>query len=244
MSVKFASFLMAALLLTGCASSPSRQDSLETTQAAPTDQTVTTKTDANLDPQMQGFYKHGLGLLKSGKYQPALTHWQQMSEKYPDYPGIWVNLALSQYHLNKYEDAQSSLAKARALNSEFCPIFGVEGLVDREQGQFRKAEIAYKNAIACNGQDADLHRNLGILYDLYLRDYAHAVEQYRIAQSLSKPADANLTIWIQDLETRYGLASSSSTAGTAPASESPAETPAATAEEAVTTEASTEDSPE
>ena len=234
MSVKFASFLMAAVLLTGCASTPGKDSSADNSQAPANtsgDQKVSNATDPNLDPQMQGFYKHGLTLLQSGKYQPALTHWKQMADKYPDYPGIWVNLALSQYHMNQFTEAQASLDKARGINSQFCPAYAVQGPLSREMGKFRDAEIAYQNALACNSQDADLHRNLGILYDLYLRDYSKAVDQYRQAQALSKQPDPNLAIWIQDLETRYGLAAPTS-AGAATDAAQTTEAPAEAAAEA------------
>jgi tetratricopeptide (TPR) repeat protein len=239
MSMKFASFVL-VILLAGCASSPSKKDEAATDdqqqQAAVStnEQPMESSANAGVDPQLQGFYKHGLILLKSKSYKPALTHWLQLSVKYPDYPGIWVNLALAQYYTQNYQDAQSSLEKAHAINSEFCPTFAVSGLVSRELGEFSKSETSYLNAIACDSSNPDLHRNLGILYDLYLRKYDQAVKQYKLAKAYSKVPDPNLDIWIKDLETRYGLTPQEPAAPAAivittePAAETPAaETPAA-----------------
>lgn len=209
--MRFASFLL-VMALAGCSSlmksgSDDTADQPEESQqplAAETEAETgpDDSADADLDAETKGLFKHGLILLKSKRYDQALKHWIIMSERFPDYPGVWVNLGLSQYQTGDFEGSKSSIDQALVLNSEFCPAFQAMGPVARELGDFTLAEQSYSKAIQCSAPNPDLHYNLGILYDLYMRQYGKALLQYRTAQQLNKKEDPLLSIWIQDLDKR------------------------------------------
>ena len=189
MWIRFASLLL-LVVLSGCsllAPKPKLVDNAADVQPVPAELTEA--------------YNLGLAMMAGGRYDEALPHWQQIGERWAEYPGVWTNLALTQLHLQQFSDGVLSLNKAQALNAEFCPAFKVQALLQRELGQFSDAEKSYLTAAACAPDDASIPYNLGILYDLYLQDINSALAQYQRAQELLG-TDETLSIWIADLQRR------------------------------------------
>jgi hypothetical protein len=62
----------------------------------------------------------------------------------------------------------------------------------------------YESAVARFPKYYPLHRNLGILCDLYLNDPECALEHYEI-YSEAMPEDRQVKLWIADLRARSGL---------------------------------------
>lgn len=191
---KFASFLL--LLLVGCASveplpPPEIIDSIEEPDV-----------EQVLTEELQQQYRQGLQLLQQEAYARALTHWQALAQDYPDYPGIWVNLAISQYQQRQWSESWLSLERAEGIDAEFCPIHAVKGLLARQRGQFQQALERYLAALACNPNDLVSHKNVAILYDLYQQDLVQALHHYRIVQAQQSETDDQLSMWISDLERR------------------------------------------
>ncbi|MEN9465961.1 MAG: hypothetical protein RL217_2142 [Pseudomonadota bacterium] len=147
-------------------------------------------------------YSKGLQLLKDSNWNDALPFWQNLSQTYATYPGVWVNLALVELHLEHWPQSQTYLDKAFELNAEFCPAIKVQALLKRQQGQFKDAEAGYLKALACDETDASTAYNLAILYDLYLQDLPQALAYYQKAQELFNNSDENLAMWIADLQKR------------------------------------------
>ncbi|WP_419810402.1 hypothetical protein [Bacterioplanoides sp.] len=197
--------VLAALMLSACSVF---QSAPEVVDSGPVEQP--------LPAELPALYAQGLSLLqdvddaedtssaKQAAQQTALAHWQTLSEQYPAYPGVWTNLALSQYQMMDYDESLVSLNKAQQLDSQYCPAFKLKGLVLRELGQFRDAESSYLAAAQCDPQDANVPYNLGILYDLYLADLDKALVQYQKAQAMMAEPDEALAIWIPDLQRRSG----------------------------------------
>jgi len=156
----------------------------------------------SLTPQLTEAYNQGLKLLQSKDYDSALTAWQKLAADYPQYPGVWTNLAVVQYQLGKYSDSLASSDRASQLDSSYCPALKVKALTARQLGDFKLAEQSYLASLQCAGGDADVHYNLGILYDLYLHDMTKALIHYRKAAELNSEEDEVLTMWITDLERR------------------------------------------
>lgn len=196
MSNKFASLLGLLLIMVGCATVeplpvPTLIDSIEEPEV-----------EQVLSDALQQEYRQGLQLLQQQAYARALRHWQTLAQQYPDYPGIWVNLAISQYQQEQWQASWESIERAEGIHSDFCPIHSVKGLLARRQGQFKQALASYQAALACNASDLTSHRNVAILYDLYQQDLAQALHHYRIVQSQQSYVDEQLNMWISDLERR------------------------------------------
>ncbi len=125
--------------------------------------------------------------------------------------GPWVKesfAALAQllparYHKTEMEDTQQLAAfegevqpsaprKVRALNREAIDL--------RQQGEFKRAESAYLRAIDKVEDYPLTHRNIGILYDLYLGQPEDALLHYSRYQSLTENRDRSVAGWIADLQ--------------------------------------------
>ncbi|HUH57561.1 MAG TPA: hypothetical protein VL020_03485 [Pseudomonadales bacterium] len=192
MWIKYASLALATLLMSGCslfATKPKLQDSAMDF-SKPIPQTLTAA------------YNEGLMLLKTEQYSEAETHWQNTAQQWPQYPGIWSNLALSQWHLKQYEQALGNNEKALELNAEFCPAKKIQALLQKETGHFEDAIANYEQAAVCAPKDADIPYNIGIIYDLYLQDVVQALNYYSHAQALMTEEDETLAMWITDLSNR------------------------------------------
>lgn len=192
MWIKYASLALATLIMSGCslfATKPKLQDgAMDYSQPIP--------------EALTEAYNQGLILLKKEQFAEAQTHWQNTAEQWPQYPGVWSNLALSQWHLEQYQQGLASSEKALELNAEFCPAKKIQALLQKENGQFETAIRNYEQAAICAPEDADIPYNIGIIYDLYLQDLSQALVYYSQAQELLSEENETLAMWITDLTNR------------------------------------------
>lgn len=129
-----------------------------------------------------------------------------MTETYPQLAGPWVNMGICEYHLEDLGTAEASLQKAIEINPTNMDAYTWLGFVYREQGKFVEAEKTYLAALQVWPHHADSHRNLGILYDLYMGRFEEALKHYKMLQRILPEEDRQVKGWILDLERR--LASS------------------------------------
>lgn len=78
-----------------------------------------------------------------------------------------------------------------------------EAIALREQGDFAAAEQRYLRALSIAEEHAATHRNIGILYDLYVGDPDKALRHYKRYQSLTGDSDRAMAGWIADLQRRH-----------------------------------------
>lgn len=194
-SNKYLPALLICALLGGCAATPSQREAA-VDRAGP----------AKPLPQR---YEQALTLMRSGDYGAAIPVLQRFSEDNPEHAGPWLNLGIAYARIGETQAALTALDKAAALNPGNAAVQLQRGILLRERGDFEAALTAYESALELQPDYALAHRNLGILYDLYLQRPALALKHYERYRALIGEDSKTVSGWIIDLERRSGSATAS-----------------------------------
>lgn len=137
---------------------------------------------------------------EAGELATAETELKKLTENWPTLSGLWLNLGIVQNHSDEREAAEQSLRRAIEVNDNNVFAWNQLAALLRDAGRFDEAEQGYRAALQRWPDYGDAHRNLGILYDLYLQQPNKALQHYRAAQQLREEPDRQLAGWIVDLE--------------------------------------------
>ena len=207
----FALVAAAALLLSACASNPTGSEATETEAMDVAEgeivQRVATPNPylaeaASVPGAAQQALANARSYFEQQQFGAAETELQQVVTQWPQLSGAWLNLAKVQLKLEQPEQAENSLQQAVAANPKNVFAWNSLGVLLRDQGRFNEARQAYESALKQWPDFAVGHRNLGILFDLYLHQPEQALHHYREARALETEADRVLAGWIVDLERR------------------------------------------
>ena len=148
-------------------------------------------------------FNQAVAMLKDQNNGQAIDLLEKVIAQSPGISAPYIDIAIAYQRIGKPEQAEEHLKTALKLFPEHPVASNECGLLYRKTGRFAEARVIYEKAIARFPDYYPLHKNLGILCDLYLDDSECALKQFEI-YSERMPADAQVKIWISELHMRLG----------------------------------------
>jgi Flp pilus assembly protein TadD len=153
-----------------------------------------------VDSQTRDAFESANRAIASEDWHEAIYALQALVERRPDLSGPYLNLALLHQREGDVEQAEQLFRKTLAVNPVNLAAYNQYAIFLREQGRFREAETTYLAALAVWEAHPDSHRNIGILYDLYIGDRSRALQHFTRYQELTGSGDEVVAGWIIDLQ--------------------------------------------
>jgi Tfp pilus assembly protein PilF len=157
----------------------------------------------SMDNASRRDFDRAVAMLKDKDYGQAIDLLEKVIEQSPGVTAPYIDIAIAYQRVGKPEQAEEQFKAALMLFPEHPVASNEYGFLCRKTGRFAEARAIYEKAIARFPEYYPLHRNLGILCDLYLNDPACAIEHYEI-YSNARPEDAQVKLWIADFRDRLG----------------------------------------
>ncbi len=154
-----------------------------------------------MDAESRGEFERAVAMMNDGKNDKAIELLTKVIERSPGVTAPYINIAVAYMRTGKLEPAEQNLKTALELVPNHPVASNEYGLLLRKGGRFKEAREIYEKSLASFPDYLPVHRNLGILCDLYLNDPECALKQFEI-YSEGMPRDAQAKIWIAELHIR------------------------------------------
>jgi Tfp pilus assembly protein PilF len=210
----FTTLVMVLAVLTGCATQGDNK-SASHVLAPPVakDPTISLLADgrqgfiiteaAKMNDESRRDFESAVTLLNEAAYDKAIELLKKIIAQTPGVTAPYINLGMAYQRMGKPEQAEAQFKIALQLVPNHPVACNQYGLLFRKTGRFDEARAIYEQALARFPDYYPVHKNLGILCDLYLNDLASALAHYE-TYSQTVPEDAQVKLWIADLRNRMG----------------------------------------
>ena len=147
-------------------------------------------------------FNKGITLLEAKRWSQAQVQFMQLTQAAPNFSGPWVNLGLCYWRQQNIDLAIGAFEQAIATNKYNGDAYNLYAVMMREQGNFKKSEALYLQAINVWPHNAVAHRNLGILYDMYMGRFDDAYYHFAMNAKIQSKPDKKLRGWMIDIKRR------------------------------------------
>jgi len=180
------------VLLQGCASEPPKKVEIQ-----PVVQSTVLPAEARAD------FEAAMALVNAGEYEKSIELFNKVIKAVPNNAISSINLALVYKKLGKLKQAEESLKQALIAEPENPVAQNEYALIYRKTGRFTEARVLYEKVLDKYPNFIMVHKNLGILCDIYMKDYECALKHYAFYSDVVQ-SDKTVKIWIADLKKRSG----------------------------------------
>jgi len=178
---------------------PEKQQVVQTNPQ--TNSQVNQKIIPKTSPKARAEFLAAMQSIKSVEYERTIKLLNKVIAQTPGNPVPYINLAIVYKKMQNWTLAEENLKLAIQIDPD-NPVANNElALVYRKTGRFTQAREAYEAILTKYPNFLIARKNLGILCDLYMRDYSCAVKNY-VIYSDARPDEAPVKIWIADLKGR------------------------------------------
>ena len=143
-----------------------------------------------------------LEVMRAAEWATARELLQELIVASPTLAVAHANMGTIEWQLGHADKAEQAWLRALELRPGWAALCNRLGLFYREQGRFEQALAMYQQALASDEGYAPGHRNLAILYELYLGEREMALAHYRRYLELVGGEEREVRLWIADLEQR------------------------------------------
>jgi tetratricopeptide (TPR) repeat protein len=154
-----------------------------------------------LDAESRDKFERAVALMNEGTNDRAIELLTKVIERSPGVTAPYINIAVAYMRTGKLEPAEQNLKTALGMVPDHPAASNEYGLLLRRAGRFKEARETYEKALESFPDYLPIHRNLGILCDLYLNDPECALKQF-VIYSEEMPEDVKVKIWIAELRLR------------------------------------------
>jgi len=158
---------------------------------------------AKMNDASRSAFHRAVAMLNKKDYGNAIELLEKVIAQSPGASAPYIDLGIAYARIDKPERAEAHFKTALQLFPGHPVACNETGLLYRKTGQFDKARAIYEQALAGFPNYYPVHKNLGILCDLYLNDLESALAHYE-TYSQAMPEDAQVKLWIADLRARLG----------------------------------------
>jgi len=188
--------LLANSVLLGACSYQLRPDSLAPEQSEPS----SLESKPHVAERTRREFQQAVTAVKQQHWPSAIERFEKLASEYPKLSGPALNLALIYQQQAQPNMAEPWFQRAITANPANQLAYNQYAIFLRHQGRFDAAKQQYLLALAVSENDANTHRNLAVLYDLYLGEPALALQHFQRSRELQSSDVPELAIWLADVE--------------------------------------------
>jgi tetratricopeptide (TPR) repeat protein len=152
--------------------------------------------------QVEINFRDAVASMQQKNWDHAEAVLKQLAEKNPKLSGVYLNLGIVYRNKGDTEKAAAEFNRAITANMKNVDAYNQLAVLKREAGDFNAAEGLYQKALTIWPFYSEGHKNIAILYDLYLGKPEQALPHYQAYQQLLPAPDKQVDSWVADLQRR------------------------------------------